>query len=55
MMVFFHRFLATKMQKELVMPSVDPNAVILTGENPQNWRVKVVPSCGLLDFTPLAQ
>ena len=34
MMVFSHRFSWYKTQKELVMPNVDPNAVILTGENP---------------------
>ena len=34
MMVVSHRFYWYKTQKELVMPTVDPNAVILTGENP---------------------
>jgi hypothetical protein len=34
MMRVSHRFDWYKTQKELVMPTVDPNAVILTGENP---------------------
>ena len=34
MMSVSHRFAWYKTQKELVMPTVDPNAVILTGENP---------------------
>ena len=34
MMRVSHRFDRYKTQKELVMPTVDPNAVILTGENP---------------------
>ena len=34
MMSVSHRFAWYKTQKELIMPTVDPNAVILTGENP---------------------
>ena len=34
MMVCSQRFSWYTTQKELVMPTVDPNAVILTGENP---------------------
>src|SRR5215813_12954585 len=34
MIVVSHRLYGYKTEKELVMPTVDPNAVILTGENP---------------------
>src|SRR5262245_30028642 len=34
MIVVSHRLYGYETEKELVMPTVDPNAVILTGENP---------------------
>jgi hypothetical protein len=34
MIVVSHRLYWYETEKELVMPTVDPNAVILTGENP---------------------
>src|SRR5262245_44687271 len=34
MIVVSHRLYGYETEKELVMPTVDPNTVILTGENP---------------------